>query len=103
MPSDVSSRRHDQIVLDLAEARVSAMTGETHAAISLLGRARSAAEGIDMVVLTDELEYEAAGIAAVLGDEREARALLAGLVERHEARGLRRFADRYRRDLEALG
>ena len=56
-----------------------------------------------MVVLTDELEYEAAGIAAILGDEREARALLAGLVERHEARGLRRFADRYRRDLEALG
>lgn len=42
-------------------------------------------------------------VAAILGDAREARALLAGLVERHAARDLLRFADRYRRDLEALG
>jgi len=93
----------DQIMLDLAEAFVCALTGEADAARALVDRAGRNAEGIDMVPVTDELDYEAAGIAAILGDTSGAWALLEGLVERAETLGLNRFADRYRQALGELG
>jgi hypothetical protein len=37
-----------------------------------------------------------------LGDVDGARRLLAGLAERYATRGLRRYAERYRRDLAEL-
>ena len=52
--------------LDLAEAVVSAMTGAAQVACSLLDLARRAAEGIEMVIVTNALDYEAASIAAIL-------------------------------------
>ena len=88
--------------LDLAEAVVSAMTGAAQVACSLLDLARRAAEGIEMVIVTNELDYEAASIAAILGDEARVRGVLTRLVERSEARGLHRFAERYRKELASL-
>ena len=55
-----------------------------------------------MVIVTNELDYEAASIAAILGDEARARGLLTGFVTRSQARGLHRFAERYRNELDSL-
>jgi len=93
----------DQILLDLADAFVHAMTAEAEDARSLLHSARRRASGIEMTLVTDQVDYVEAGIAALLGDEARARTRLAELVERAEARGQRPLADRYRRDLHALG
>jgi hypothetical protein len=41
-------------------------------------------------------------VRVALGDLAAARALLESLVERSEARGFHRYADRYRRDLRVL-
>ena len=55
-----------------------------------------------MVIVTDQLDYVDATVRALLGDLVEARELLTALVERANTRGLHRWADRYRRDLDAL-
>ncbi|MBA2460974.1 MAG: hypothetical protein H0V45_04275, partial [Actinobacteria bacterium] len=92
----------DQIVIDAADAYAHALAGERHAARGLLERAHAHANGIDMVIVTDQLDHVDATVRALLGDLVGARKLLTVLVERATARGLHRFADRYRRDLDAL-
>jgi class 3 adenylate cyclase/tetratricopeptide (TPR) repeat protein len=92
----------DQIVIDAADAYAHALGGERRAALKLLERAHAHARGIDMVFVTDQLDHVDATVRALLGDLVEARELLTALIERADARGLRRFVDRYRRDLDAL-
>ena len=67
-----------------------------------LARAREHGAGVDMLIVVDQLDHVEATVDVLLGDVPSARALLAGLVERNEASGRRRLADRYRRDLAAL-
>ncbi len=55
-----------------------------------------------MAIVTDQLDHVDATVRALLGDLDEARELLTGLVERAKTQGLHRWADRYRRDLDAL-
>ena len=92
----------DQIVIDAADAYAHALGGERRPALELLERAQAHARGIDMVIVTDQLDYVDATVRALLGDLVEARELLTALVERANTRGLHRWADRYRRDLDAL-
>jgi len=92
----------DQIVIDAADAYAHALGGERRPALELLERAQAHAKGIDMVIVTDQLDYVDATVRALLGDLVEARELLTALVERANTRGLHRWADRYRRDLDAL-
>ena len=47
-------------------------------------------------------EFVEARVLVALGDLDGARRLLAGLAERYARRGLRRYAERYRRDLAGL-
>ena len=72
------------------------------AAVALLARAREAVERIDLASAEGQVDYIAAKIQVALGDVALARELLASLIERYSARGFHRYADRYRRDLEAL-
>lgn len=92
----------DQIVIDAADAYAHALGGERRPALELLERAQAHAKGIDMVIVTDQLDHVDATVRALLGDLVEARELLTALVERANTRGLHRWADRYRRDLDAL-
>ena len=92
----------DQIVLDAADAYAHALGGERRVALELLERAHAHAKGIDMTIVTDQLDHVDATVRALLGEVERARAKLTALVERAEARGLHRWADRYRRDLDAL-
>ena len=93
----------DEIVLDLAEAYARAALGEASAADELLARARRTVEATDAATYVDKVDYAEAIIRRRLGDVADARSLLAGLVQSSEQRGFHRYADRYRRDLEALG
>jgi hypothetical protein len=93
----------DQICLDKAEAHARALLGDHAAAGALVERARQRAEGIQMVVVTSELDETDAEIHALRGDIAGARALLIGLVERADARGAPRWATRHRRRLAELG
>jgi hypothetical protein len=92
----------DQIVIDAAEAYARALGGERRAALELLERAHRQADGIDMVLVTEELDHVEAMVRGHLGDLAQAREVLTALVERAEARGIHRYADRYRRDLAGL-
>jgi hypothetical protein len=56
-----------------------------------------------MLVVTDELERVAAHVDRLAGNRDQAAARLRRLADDVEARGLRRFAERYRRDLAELG
>ena len=98
-PGDVA----DEIVLDLAEASARASRGEAAAAEELLGRARRTVAETDAATYVDKVDYVEATVRARLGNVSAARTLLASLVESAERRGFHRYADRYRRDLEALG
>ena len=98
-PGDVA----DEIVLDLAEASARASRGEAAAAEELLGRARRTVAETDAATYVDKVDYVEATVRARLGDVSAARTLLASLVQSAERRGFHRYADRYRRDLEALG
>jgi class 3 adenylate cyclase len=93
----------DQIISDAAEAYARALGGEREAATSLLGRARKRASGIDLTIVSERFEHTEATILALLGEARHARELLGTLAARAEARGLYRWAGRYRRDLDTLG
>jgi class 3 adenylate cyclase len=98
-PGDVA----DEIVLDIAEARARALLGDGKQARFLLARARTVATGIDAPDIESDLDHVDASVHALLGDRERARTLLARLVEWNEQQGRRRWADRYRRDLDALG
>jgi class 3 adenylate cyclase len=98
-PDDVA----DRLLLDAGEAYLHALRGERDEALAGLDRLDRELTGIDMVLLTDELRHDAAAIRALLGDRERARATLAELADGADARGFRRFAERYRRDLAALG
>ena len=97
-PGDVA----DQVLLDAAEGWARALQGSGETALRLLGRARAAVERIDLASTTDQVDYVDAAVRVALGDLAAARALLESLVERSEARGFHRYADRYRRDLRVL-
>jgi hypothetical protein len=97
-PDDVA----DQITLDIAEGYAWALQGEAERAFAYLGRARTAVDTIDMVILAENVAYVEAGARLALGDVDETRALLEGLRDATDARGWRRWADRFRRDLAAL-
>jgi class 3 adenylate cyclase len=97
-PEDVA----DQVALDTAEAYARALLGELPAARGALARASGRARDIDMLVVTDELERVAAHVDRLAGHRDQAAARLRRLADDVEARGLRRFAERYRRDLAAL-
>ena len=92
----------DQMELDAGEAFARALRGEADEAERLLERAHRAVAEIDMSILVDDLLYTEAGARQALGDVDAARDLLVRLAQNAEARGLHRFAARYRRDLEAL-
>ena len=68
-----------------------------------MDRAHASAAHSDTMFAVDQVDHVDATVQALLGDTARARELLAQLVERNEALGRRRFADRYRRDLDALG
>jgi tetratricopeptide (TPR) repeat protein len=93
----------DQIVIDAAEAYARALGGERDAPTALLDRARKRASGIDLTVVSARLEHTEATILALLGEVDRARELLGSLAADTEARGLHRWAARYRRDLDTLG
>ena len=93
----------DQIQLDLAEAYAHALAGDSERAWSLVERARERTRETDMEEPGLHHEFIEARILAVLADLDGARRLLAGLAERYARRGLRRYAERYRSELEALG
>jgi class 3 adenylate cyclase len=98
-PDDVA----DQIQLDLADAYARALAGDSERAWPLLERARERARGTDMDEPGLHHEFVEARVLVALGDLDGARRLLAGLAERYASRGLRRYAERYRGELEALG
>jgi class 3 adenylate cyclase/tetratricopeptide (TPR) repeat protein len=98
-PDDVA----DQIQLDLAEAHARALVGENDLAWPLVERARHRAKGTDMDEPAFQREFLEACVLEALGDLDGARRLLEALVERHTSRGFHRYADRYSRDLDALG
>jgi class 3 adenylate cyclase len=93
----------DQIQLDLAEAYAHALAGDSERAWSLVERARERTRETDMEEPGLHHEFIEARILAVLADLDGARRLLAGLAERYARRGLQRYAERYRSELEALG
>ena len=97
-PDDIA----DQLQLDLAEAYARALTGDGEHAWRLVERARDRAQGTDMEEPGLHHEFVEARIRLALGDVDAARRLLAGLAERYATRGLRRYAERYRRDLAEL-
>jgi hypothetical protein len=92
----------DQITLDTAEAYARALLGDLPAAREALRRAGERARGIDMRIVTDELEWARSQVDRLAGDREAAAARLRRLAEDSEARGFLRFAERYRRDLAAL-
>ena len=96
-PNDIA----DQTELDLAEAYAHALSGEREALV-LVERARRNREGTDMESPVYESRYVEACVLAALGDQSGARRLLEELVAFHDRRGFRRFADRYRQELDAL-
>jgi ATP/maltotriose-dependent transcriptional regulator MalT len=92
----------DQIQLDSAEAYARALTGDARRSEELFERVKTALREIDMVFVADAAVYDEAGALVALGDLAGARAMLERLRDDTEARGRRRWADRYRRDLDAL-
>ena len=97
-PDDVA----DQLQLDLAEAYARALTGDgEHAWRSSRGHA-TGRKGPTWRRRGLHHEFVEARIRLALGDVDGARRLLAGLAERYARRGLRRYAERYRRDLTEL-
>jgi hypothetical protein len=93
----------DQISLDCAEAHALALLGDHEAARALVERARRTAEGIQMVVVSIELDEADAAVRVLRGDTNGARTLLAGIIERAAARGATLGAERHRRRLAELG
>jgi class 3 adenylate cyclase len=93
----------DQISLDCAEAHALALLGDHEAARALVERARRTAEGIQMVVVSIELDEADAAVRVLRGDTNGARTLLAGIIERAAARGATLGAERHRRRLADLG
>ena len=55
--------------------------------------------GIEMVTQTDAADYWRACVLRLIGDVAAACAILERLAAGAEARGLRRFAERYRSDI----
>ena len=98
-PDDVA----DQIQLDLSEAYARALAGDGERAWPLVARARERARETDMEEPGLHHDFVEARILGVLGHRDGARRLLDGLAERYERRGLHRYADAYRRELDALG
>ncbi len=93
----------DEILLLSVEALLHAHEGAPEAARARLEEAFEAAVGIDLFVSTMELAHVGVMVHALLGDLARARELLAELVALFDQRGMHRFADRFRRDLAALG
>lgn len=92
----------DQLQLDLAEAFARALAGDGEHAWPLVERARDRARETDMEEPGLHHEFVEARIRLALGDVDGARRLLAGLAERYARRGLRRYAERYGRELAEL-
>ena len=97
-PGDVA----DEIELDLSEAYARARLGEADASLRLVERARSTVERTDSVTTRNDVDYIDAKVRELVGDRAGAQTLLESLAGRADSRGLRRYADRYRRDLIAL-
>jgi hypothetical protein len=93
----------DEIELACLESWLLAFDGDTAGSRRLLRQATEAADGIVLSIAADEVAHVAARVHVLIGDGAAAREVLSGLAERLDARGMRRFADRYRRDLAALG
>jgi class 3 adenylate cyclase len=93
----------DQVSLDCAEAHALALLGDHDAARALVERARRTADGIQMVVVSIEIDETDAAVCTLRGDTDGARTILARLVTQAEARGGARAADRHRRRLAELG
>ena len=68
----------------------------------LLDRVEHLSAGIELVALTDAADYSRASVLRLIGDVAAARAILERLEAGAEARGFKRFAARYRRDLAEL-
>ena len=98
-PNDIA----DQVVLDQAEAHALALTGAAERARALLERARERSVATDSAPPVSDPLYREARVLRTLGDVDDARRILQGLVDSETAHGRHRLADRYRRDLDALG
>ena len=94
-PDDVA----DQLELDALEAHICALRGDTEQARGLLDRMEQLSAGIEMVTQTDAADYWRACVLRLIGDVAAACAILERLAAGAEARGLRRFAERYRSDI----
>jgi len=97
-PDDVA----DQLELDALEAYICALRADTGSARALLDRVEQLSAGIELVALTDAADYWRASVLRLIGDVAAARAILERLEAGAEARGFKRFAARYRRDLAEL-
>jgi hypothetical protein len=93
----------DEIVLDTAEAYARATQGATDEALGLISRARDNVAQTDATKERNSIDYIESRIRVLNGDVDAARTLLESLVERAEASGFHRYAERYRSDLAALG
>jgi hypothetical protein len=93
----------DQISLDSAEAWARTLQGEHEVAVQLVERARRTARGIQMALVTDEIDETDAVLHASSGDVDGARRLYEGMIARADGRGAVRWAERHRRKLAELG
>jgi tetratricopeptide (TPR) repeat protein len=92
----------DQIEIASAEGYAWALLGDRARAQAAIERATASLATIDMTLLSNEITCRVALSYAALGDHATARALLESLIEDADRRGFRRWADRYRRDLEGV-
>jgi tetratricopeptide (TPR) repeat protein len=98
-PNDVA----DQILLDQAEAYAAALDGGAERAQTLLRRARERVAGTQSTHPAGDPVHIEASVLNALGDAAGARLLLENLIDRETTYGRHRVADRYRRDLDAIG
>jgi len=68
----------------------------------LLGLVDESLDEIEMALLVERSRHIVAGARAALGDTDAAPAILSRLADSAERRGYVRFAELYRRDLDAL-
>ncbi len=92
----------DAVVVDISEAYGRALLGDRERAEALIERTHDMLRGVDMAMVVDSTQRIEAKARAALGDVDEARAILTRLAADAERRGFMRFADLYRRELQAL-
>ena len=86
----------------MSEAYARALVGDRERAEGLIQQTHEMLSDVDMALVVESVQHIEASARTALGDVDEARAILDGLIADAERRGFVRFADLYRRDLDAL-